>query len=125
MVKVSDVMTRDIASVAHNASIVDAANAMLKNGVSSVVVKKGEETVGIITDKDFVRLASFGGNPRGVTSNMNTGLISIGHDADLLDAFKLMKEKDVRHLFVKEKGSIVGIISSKDIFRGMADMPSV
>jgi predicted transcriptional regulator len=125
MVKISDVMTIDIASVPHNAPIVDAANTMLEKGVSSVVVKKEGGIIGIITDKDFVRLATFGSNPRGVTSWMSTELVTIQHDADILDAFKLMKEKDVRHLLVKEKENIVGIISSKDIFRGVADMSSV
>lgn len=125
MVKVSDVMRTDIASVLHNASAIEAANVMLEKSVSSVVVKKEEEVIGIITDKDFVRMASLGGNPRGVTSHMSTELVTIDHDADFLDALTLMKEKNVRHLLVKEKGNIVGMVSSKDVFRGMANSPSV
>lgn len=125
MVKVSDVMRTDIASVPHNASAIEAANVMLEKSVNSVVVKKEEEVIGIITDKDFVRMAALSGNPRGVTSHMSVELVTIEHDADLLDALKLMKEKDVRHLLVKEKGDIVGMVSSKDIFSGMTDSPSV
>ena len=125
MVKVSDVMRTDIASVPHNVSAIEAANVMLEKSVSSVVVKKEEEVIGIITDKDFVRMASLGGNPRGVTSHMSIELVTIEHEADILDALKLMKEKNVRHLLVKEKGNIVGMVSSKDVFRGMANSSSV
>lgn len=127
MTKVSDVMTTDIAYVAHNAPIMAAASVMLEKGVSSVLVKneEEEEIIGIITDKDFVRLAALDGNPRGLTSHMNTDLATIEPEADILDAFKLMKEKDVRHLLVKEQDDIVGMLSSKDIFRGMADAPSI
>jgi CBS domain-containing protein len=125
MVKVSDVMTTDVASVPHNTSAIEAAKVMMEKGVNSVVVKEGEEVIGIISDKDFVHLAALGGNPRGVTSHMSTKLVTIERDADLLDALKLMEEKNVRHLLVKEKGSIVGMVSSKDVFRGMADMPSI
>ena len=122
MVKVSDVMNRDIVSVQDSASAVQAANVILEKGVTSVVVKKDEEVVGIMTDKDFVRLAALGGNPRGVASNMSADLITIGPDADLKDALTLMKEKEVRHLLVKDGEEITGIISSKDINRALANI---
>jgi predicted transcriptional regulator len=122
MVKVSDVMRTDVISVQDNSSAIEAAVLMLERGVSSVVVKKEEETVGIITSQDFVHMASLGGNPRGVTSHMSTELVTIEHDADLKDAIKLMKEKDVRHLLVKEGEKIVGILSTKDINRSLANI---
>jgi predicted transcriptional regulator len=86
------------------------------------VIKKYEETVGIITDKDFVHMASLGGNPRGVTSHMSTELVTIAPNADLKEALKLMKKKDVRHLLVKEEGRIIGIVSTKDINRSLANI---
>ena len=122
MVKVSDVMNTDIASVPDNASAVQAAEVILEKRVNSVVVKEGDETIGIMTDKDFVRLAALGGNPRGVASNMSTNLITISPDADLKEAVNLMKEKEVRHLLVKEGEKIIGILSTKDINRALVNI---
>lgn len=122
MVKVSDMMNTDIVSVQDSVPAMEAAIVMLENKVSSVVIKKGEETIGIITDKDFVHLASLGGNPRGVTSHMSIDLVTIAPGADLKEALKLMKKKEVRHLLVKEKGRIVGILSTKDINRSLASI---
>ena len=122
MVKVSDVMKTDVISVVDNSSAVEAAILMLENKVNSVVVKKGDETIGIMTDKDFVRLAALGGNPRGVTSNMSTELITIPSGADLKDAVNLMKEKGVRHLLVTEGDDITGLVSTKDINRALANI---
>jgi CBS domain-containing protein len=122
IVKVSDIMVEDIIWVPHNALVSEAARVMIENKISSVVVKNGEKIVGIITDKDFVRLAFHGGNPKGVTGLMSTTLITIAPQSDLFDAFKLMKKKNVRHLLVEEKGKIVGIISTKDVIRGIAGM---
>jgi predicted transcriptional regulator len=122
MVKVSDVMNTDIASVPDTSSAVQAAAVILEKRVNSVVVKKGDETVGIMTDKDFVRLAALGGNPRGVTSNMSTDLVTISPDADLNEAVNLMKEKEVRHLLVREGDKIIGIVSTKDINRALANI---
>ncbi|MBU2560150.1 CBS domain-containing protein [archaeon] len=122
MVKVKDMMKTDIVSVQDSAPAMEAAVVMMENRVSSVVVKNGEETIGIITDKDFVHLASLGGNPRGVTSHMSTDLVTIAPGADLKEALDLMKEKDVRHLLVKEEGKIIGILSTKDINHSLASI---
>ena len=121
MVKVSDMMKTEIVSVQDNVPAREAAIVMLENGVSSVVIKNDEGVVGIITGQDFVRLASLGGNPMGVTSHMSTNLVTIGPDADLKEALELMKEKNVRHLLVKEEGKIIGILSIKDINRILAN----
>jgi signal-transduction protein with cAMP-binding, CBS, and nucleotidyltransferase domain len=122
MVRVSDVMNTDIVSVQENAPAMEAAIVMQEKRVSSVVIKKSDETVGIITDKDFVHLASLGGNPRGVTSHMSTELVTIAPEADLKEALELMKEKDVRHLLVEEKGKVIGILSTKDINHSLASI---
>jgi|Deesub1362A_J573_1020465.scaffolds.fasta_scaffold00023_107 CBS domain-containing protein len=122
IIKVSDVMVENIISVPPNVLVSDAAEAMLKNSISSVVVKKDDKIIGIVTDKDFVRLAYHGGNPKGVAGLMSTNLITIPPSSDLFDAFKLMKKKNVRHLLVKENDKIVGIISQKDVIRGIAAM---
>ncbi len=123
MVKVSDVMRTDIVSVQYSTSAMQVANLMIEKKVSSVVIKKGEETVGIITDKDFVRMTMLDGNPRGVASHMSTELVTIPLDADLRDALEMMREKEVRHLLVKDNEKIVGMVSSKDICRGLANLP--
>lgn len=122
MVKVSDMMKTDVVSVQDSAPAMEAAVVMLENRVGSVVVKKDEETIGIITDKDFVHLASLGGNPRGVTSHMSIDLVTIAPGADLKEALSLMKEKDVRHLLVKENEKIIGILSTKDINHSLASI---
>lgn len=122
MVKISDMMNTAVISVQDSAPAMEAAVVMLENKVSSVVIKKGEETIGIITDKDFVHLASLGGNPRGVTSHMSTDLVTIAPDADLKEALELMKKRDVRHLLVKERGNVIGIVSTKDINRSLANI---
>jgi len=122
MVKVSDVMRTEVISVQETSSAIEAAKLMLEKGVSSVVVRKNGETIGVITSQDFVRMASLGGNPRGVTSHMSTNLVTIKSDADLQEAIKLMKENNVRHLLVKEGDDITGILSTKDINRTLANL---
>ena len=49
---------------------------------------------------------------------MSSPLITIEVNAAIGEAAKLMSDKKIRRLLVTEKGSIVGIITEKDVLRG-------
>jgi signal-transduction protein with cAMP-binding, CBS, and nucleotidyltransferase domain len=114
---IPEIMVRDIVSVPSSASIREAAEILKDEGISSVVVEKGGEIVGIVTDKDFVRMALLEKRPKCVREIMSSKLVTIDSGASILDAVKLMGRHGIRHLLVEEKGEIVGIISLKDIVR--------
>jgi len=51
-----------------------------------------------------------------VSESMKTDLITIGPDAKLSAAKKLMQEKNIRHLpVVNDKGKLVGIVTDRDM----------
>ncbi len=51
---------------------------------------------------------------------MHKKVITIGPDQTLLEAYKVMREKDIRHLPVlSPTGTLVGILSDRDIQRAM------
>jgi CBS domain-containing protein len=116
-VKLSDIMARDIVSVPPSASIKDTAETLLKRGISSVVIKKGEEIVGIVTDRDFVKLALYEKNSACAEEIMSSDLITIDPETDLIGAVKLMGKHKIRHLLVKESDKIIGIVSLRDILK--------
>ena len=72
---------------------------------------------GIITERDFVTLVANGGNPAAVTvgDRMTTELVTVQPKTDLADAAQLMAERRIRHLPVLDKGSLVGIVSIRDL----------
>ena len=54
MPKVKDLMTRNLAYVTADESVMEAAKLMGERRISSVLVKRGEEFVGILTDRDVI-----------------------------------------------------------------------
>jgi len=50
---IEDFMTRGIITISVKASIVDAINKIVKYNIGSLVVKRGNEFVGVITERDF------------------------------------------------------------------------
>lgn len=48
---------------------------------------------------------------------MNPSVITVDADDSMLDATKLLKEHNIRHLPVLEKGKLVGVITDRDLKR--------
>jgi CBS domain-containing protein len=75
---------------------------------------------GIITLRDVVGLLGTGSIPLGVsvTEIMSRKLISIGPDATMAEAVKLMSDMRVRRLPVfSEVGNLLGMVTNKDVLR--------
>ena len=125
MKKVSDIMVREIVSVAGDTPIKEAAEKTLKNNVGSLAVTDDGVTVGIVTDKDFVRYVSSGKKVEHIREIMSTPLIKVDSDSDILETFRVMTENKISHVFVEGKKSIagmelagiVGVVSLKDVLR--------
>lgn len=118
MSTVSRIMTKRPKSIGPKTSVVSAAKTMRTARVGSLFVKKGKQLVGIVTDTDIVR--------RGVSTNKNLGkmtvekimttpICSIESNQPVDDAQDMMGDLGVRHLAVTQGGTIVGVISVRDL----------
>jgi len=116
---VKDVMTSPVITISEEGIVHEAAKLMDKNDVGCIVVtdKKGKP-VGIITERDLITrvlaknlLASKAMAKKVMTSP----LLTIDPDIQLVEAARKMSRLNVRRLGVIYKGSLVGLVSSKDI----------
>lgn len=94
-------------------SLIEAAKIMSAKEIGCLIFVQNNKAKGIITDSDLLR--NFGKNKR-VSHVMSKNLISIGPDANIDEALKIMKENKIRRLpVVDEKKHLAGIISMTDI----------
>jgi CBS domain-containing protein len=120
VLKVRDLMTRNLITVQAKDSVIKAAKVMDENGVSSVIVKERNEFSGIITEHNIIsRAVSKGLDPRRmkVSEVMSTPLITISPDATIEEAAKKMRDNKIRRLLVEENHQKVGIIAESDSVR--------
>jgi CBS domain-containing protein len=111
-------MHRDIEWISPRASVREAAEKMRAKKVGALLVREWGKDVGIVSEADFVRkVVALGKNPdeAQVQEIMSYPLISIDIDQNAQDANDLMAEKRIRHLFVTQKGEVVGILSVRDL----------
>jgi citrate synthase len=91
---------------------------MREQGVGSVVVVDGDRPVGILTERDLVRMSAAGATPTDrVATWMTPDPDSVAPDVDAMTAFASLAEHGYRHIPVVDDGRLVGIVSMRDLMR--------
>ncbi len=122
--KVRDLMSYPIATVTPEATVLEAIRRMAGEKKGSVLVA-GEgllkECLGIVTTSQiFLKVFARGMDPAKVAvSEIMTPapLITIDLDASTREAAELMQKHNIRRLPVMKEGTLVGIVTSKDLLK--------
>lgn len=116
MIYVRDVMTSRVRSVPSTATVAEAAKAMARWKIGSLVIIEGLKPVGIITEGDVSKSVAKGIDPAKATvSIQKKRLITIDPGERLEVAAKTMASAGVKKLPVMDGEKLVGIITQTDI----------
>jgi CBS domain-containing protein len=120
---IDKIMNNSIVSVDSSVSATDAAKMMEDTDVGAVIVLENGSPIGIVTDRDFAIKITAHSYPidTPVRRIMSSPLISIDSSSDLWTASDLMSSRNVRKLPVIDDDKVVGIITSSDIVKHIAD----
>ncbi len=116
--KVSEIMTRSIVSVNSFDSVEKAAEVMKEHNIGAVPVCDGDKIIGIITDRDIaLRFVAAGENSKNQTIRdiMSSNPVTGRPEMNVVDASRIMSERQIRRLPVVDNGNLVGIVSLGDI----------
>mgnify|MGYP001441718190 FL=1 len=117
LILVRDIMTKAIISVPGETTVFQVAKMMEQGGIGAVLVKKGSNLHGIITDRDYATKIVSNNMPSdtSVEQVMSSPLITINFDETISAAAERMTNKKIRKLAVTNNGNIVGLITSTDL----------
>ncbi len=118
--KISDVMTREVATVRPDQTAREAATFMLNADAGSIPVTEGDRLIGMITDRDIaVRGVAKGHGPdTPVRDIMTSGIICAREDDSVEDVASKMSEAQVRRLpVIDDSEKLIGIVSLGDLSR--------
>jgi len=105
-------------TIAPEAMVYDAIEMMNDRRIGALVVREGEEIVGIVTERDFTqKLVLKGRTSRGtpVRDIMTSPVIRVRPEQTTEDCMVLMGANKVRHLPVVDGGRLVGMVSIRDL----------
>ena len=118
--RVCDAMTKAPISISPETTIKECADVMNKERLGSLLVKKDDKLLGIITDQDIVRkIIAKGADPltTKVEAHMESNLITISPEKDIFDAITLMANKNIKQLPVIDRGIMLGLLTQKDVLK--------
>lgn len=120
--KVGELMTRPPITVDMNTPVVDAAREMINRKISSLLVTKQDELIGIITEHDlFQIIPDYSKIPHTTVSDlMSRNVITISPEAYIYEAMLKLLNNNIKHLPVVKGKTIEGIITLRNLsdFRG-------
>ena len=120
---IGKIMNNSVVSVDSSVSATDAAKMMEDTDVGAVVVLENGSPIGIVTDRDFAIKITAHSYPidTPVRRIMSAPLISIDSSSAVWEASDLMSTRNVRKLPVIDDDKVVGIVTSSDIVKYIAD----
>lgn len=126
-ISVYSFMTRDVKTEKEEQNVLTACRVMYENNIGSIIIVKKDDKnntkpVGIITERDVVRLLG-SLNPSLLQTPlhdiMSKPLVNVSINSSIRDAIQTMQQKNIRRLIVSDGEKMVGIITDKDIFRAI------
>ena len=113
---------RGVVTVGPEHTVHDAMRVLVEHNIGSVVVTKDGAVVGILTERDVLRLGAAGPDTLAghrVGEVMTTDIV-VAVDEDSVEyAAGVMTENRIRHLPILEGDQLAGVISIGDVVRAM------
>jgi PAS domain S-box-containing protein len=116
---VSEIMSRNVASVQLNASVAEAAEIMTSRKISCILVMNGDDVAGVLTEKDLLgRVVALQRDPANTRMEevMSSPVASVPYNFSVFSAGKVMEEMNVRRLVIMKDKRLCGVLTQTDIF---------
>lgn len=117
MTTLAEIMTSKVFTTDATASVTEVAEAMVKGRFGSALVMENGWLAGIFTERDVLRVAAAGTDPKASTVGewMTRDPMTVSADMDPADALQLMASHGFRHLPVVDGKTLLGVVSLRDV----------
>jgi len=101
----------------------EAAAVLATNEIGAAVVKSGNQSIGVISERDVVKAFAADGDDFSnlrVADVMSTQVETIEGSASILEASRRMVQGGIRHLAISDGDGPLGLISMRDLLAVLA-----
>ena len=118
MGKVRDIMQRNVITIEHNKSALDAAKMLKENEISFLVIQKDQNPIGLVTERDIVQKIAaqdIKSSEISISQLMSKNFRWVVPEEDIEVAIQKMLNNSIRRLLVLDNEKLVGVITQTDL----------
>ena len=118
MAQIRDIMEKNVITIEHDKTVLDAACLISEKDVSFLVIMKNDTPIGVLSESDFVkRLAA---NDKKASAVIVSEIMSSNFrwgkpETELEDAIQKMLNSNIRRLVILDDNKVVGVITQTDL----------
>lgn len=120
-----DAKGRRVVAIAPEEPVLEAIQLMSDHHIGAVLVMRGEELAGILSERDYARKVILNGRSSGETAAweiMSSPVVTVGATDTVNTCMRIMTERRIRHLPVMEEGKVTGVLSIGDLVKAVIEM---
>ena len=113
-----------VVAVPQEAPVLEVIRLMAEHHIGSVLVMRGDELIGIATERDYARKVILQGRSSTdtpVSVIMSSPVIGVSPQDTASTCMAMMTERRIRHLPVLDAGRVVGMISIGDLVKAVIE----
>jgi CBS domain-containing protein len=115
---------RRVVAIAPEEPVLEAIQLMSDHHVGAVLVMRGTELAGILSERDYARKVILKGRSSAETAAweiMSSPVVTVGANDTVNTCMRLMTERRIRHLPVVEEGLVTGVLSIGDLVKAVIE----
>ncbi|MCE5231999.1 MAG: CBS domain-containing protein [Mizugakiibacter sp.] len=115
---------RQVFAIEPERPVLDAVKAMAEHRIGALLVMRGGDLAGIVSERDYARKVVLHGRASAdtpVAEIMSAPVVTVGPESTVEECMRLCTDRRVRHLPVVERGKLIGVVSIGDLVKATID----
>ena len=111
-------------AIAPEEPVLEAIQLMADHHIGAVLVMRGNELIGILSERDYARKVILKGRSSAETAAweiMSSPVVSVGPHDTVNTCMRIMTDRHIRHLPVVDDGLVVGVLSIGDLVKAVIE----
>jgi len=118
MAQIRDIMEKNVITIEHNKTALDAARLISEKDVSFLVIMKNNIPIGVLSVSDFVKRLAADDKKASeviVSEIMSSNFRWVEPETEIEDAIQKMLNNNVRRLVILDNNKLAGVITQTDL----------